>query len=50
LFLKEVRYIAYVHELFYPNDEETNNHENWVKATNGANPDAQAIQKVYWAP
>jgi len=37
-------------KLPYPNDEETNNHDNWMKATNGANPDAQALQKVYWAP
>ncbi|MBO9620418.1 MAG: SusD/RagB family nutrient-binding outer membrane lipoprotein [Niabella sp.] len=37
-------------KLPYPNDEAVNNKDNWMKMTNGANPDDQAKTKVYWMP
>ncbi|MBZ4189696.1 SusD/RagB family nutrient-binding outer membrane lipoprotein [Niabella beijingensis] len=37
-------------KLPYPNDEEVNNRDNWMKVTNGETPDAQATKKVYWMP
>ncbi len=37
-------------KLPYPNDEKINNNANWLKASSNADPDVQAIQKVYWMP
>lgn len=39
-----------VNKLPYPNDEETNNNENWKIATGGADQAQQATKKVYWMP
>ncbi len=39
-----------VNKLPYPDDETINNHDNWQKATNGATPAQQVLQKVYWMP
>ncbi|WP_109699145.1 SusD/RagB family nutrient-binding outer membrane lipoprotein [Chitinophaga deserti] len=39
-----------VNKLPYPDDETINNHDNWQKATNGASPGQQVLQKVYWMP
>ncbi|WP_346239404.1 SusD/RagB family nutrient-binding outer membrane lipoprotein [Niabella insulamsoli] len=37
-------------KLPYPENEKQNNFDNWMKASGGAEPDAQATVKVYWAP
>lgn len=48
---KDATYAPQVfNKLPYPNDEEVNNNTNWMKASNGATPDNQATQKVYWMP
>lgn len=39
-----------VNKLPYPDDETINNRDNWQKATNGASPGQQVLQKVYWMP
>lgn len=39
-----------VNKLPYPDDENINNHENWQKATGGANPTQQVQTKVFWMP
>lgn len=37
-----------INKMPYPNDEQINNRDNWMKATNGAAPDVEAAKKVYW--
>ncbi len=37
-----------INKMPYPSDEQTNNRDNWMKATNGAAPDVEAAKKVYW--
>lgn len=37
-----------VNKMPYPADEQTNNRDNWMKATGGAAPDVEAAKKVYW--
>ncbi|WP_140937698.1 SusD/RagB family nutrient-binding outer membrane lipoprotein [Sphingobacterium lumbrici] len=34
----------------YPADEATNNRENWMNASGGADPGAEMMKKVYWMP
>lgn len=42
--------VSTVVKLPYPNDESTNNAENWKAVTGGADPTAQSKVKVYWMP